>query len=214
MLKLVLLNLLLLIGFVSCKLSRIEDIFIPDNCEIFAKTGDHLLIEYTILSENGTAISSVLKPKPLFHIQLDTDDTVPINRGLKGMCKGSSRRIVWDKDSSEINLHPLFAQEISAKLINSDESFSIEFILNHITDINNYQIFSAFKSKNISMIMDLIDSHLGVNAVNEWGETPLMMATTRQMFPVIAHLLNTRMPAVEVNMAKSVCKYNKFIYIK
>jgi ankyrin repeat protein len=121
------------------------------------------------------------------------------------MCNGSSRRIIWDKDSSEINLYPIFDQDISQSLVSRDEAFSIEFNLNHVTDIDNFQIFSGFKSKNISMIMDMIDSHVGVNAVNEWGETPLMMATTRQMFPVIAHLLNTRMPAVEVNMAKSVC---------
>jgi hypothetical protein len=56
MFKLIIVNLLLLIGFVSCKLSRIEDIFIPDNCENFAETGDHLLLEYTIKSENGKII--------------------------------------------------------------------------------------------------------------------------------------------------------------
>lgn len=118
------------------------------------------------------------------------------------MCKNATRRFTWndavDFDSGAIpvlqkNLHTL-----------EDEDISLDISLKHITTPEDYQIFDAFRSGNMSLVLDLIDEHRGVNAVDEWGQTVLMMAVSMQRQEIVASLLNTRRPRVEVNMAKPV----------
>jgi ankyrin repeat protein len=84
-----------------------------------------------------------------------------------------------------------------------DESLTMDLRVEQITDTTDYQIFDAFKRDNLSRVLDLVDSHVGVNAMDEYGQTPLMMAVSKQYLPVIASLLNTRRPKVDVNAAKS-----------
>jgi hypothetical protein len=84
------------------------------------------------------------------------------------------------------------------------ESLTLEVKVHHITPQKDYQIFEAFKAENISLVLDLIDEHVGVNAVDEWGQTPLMISVASQNLMVFAALMNTRRPMVDVNTQKSV----------
>lgn len=81
---------------------------------------------------------------------------------------------------------------------------TLDVTVRHITSQEDYRIFDALRTENISLVLDLIEDHYGVNSMDEYGQTPLMIAVSRQYATVIASLLNTRRPKVDVNMAKAV----------
>jgi ankyrin repeat protein len=117
------------------------------------------------------------------------------------MCKNATRRIIWD-DASKVDLQPLFVRHgaSNAEL----EAVSLDITTSHVTTSEEYQIFSSLRAGNYSNVVELIENHVGVNAVDEWGQSPLMIAVQLKHLPVIAALLNTRLPKVDVNAAKPV----------
>jgi hypothetical protein len=177
-----------------------EDVFVPSDCESIAKLGDHILLEYTVLFANGSAGATLTRPSQLYHVLLQPMDDMPVYNSLKGMCENSTRKITWE-DNNKLNLEPLFLSD--SRLTELEEGISILLTVVHITTAENYQIFGSIKAGNISHVLDLIDMHLGVNAVDEWGQTALMIAVANQNLEIISALLNTRMPKVNVNLAKS-----------
>lgn len=115
-----------------------------------------------------------------------------------------SRILRWDNglglDLSPIPVDP-------NNLVDLEEKVSIEFTVESITVPSDYQIFGAWREGNYSLVFDLITEHKGVNAVDEWGQTMLMHAVQGRSLEIVSALLNTRMPKVDVNIAKSVCCY-------
>lgn len=130
------------------------------------------------------------------------------------MCKNATRRIIWD-EVDDSNFSPIFNKE---KEKVDELGISIDLTVVHITTPENYQIFSALREGNTSLVFDLIEAHQGVNAVDEWGQTPLMIAIQMNKIDIISSLLNTRMPKVDVNFVKHVNKFilrifnDKFLY--
>ena len=124
-----------------------------------------------------------------------------MHRALKGMCENGTRVMSWE-NGHDLNLAPLPVSKYA--LQNLEESITVEISVQHITPQSDYQVFSLFKMGNFTEVMAMIDEHRGVNAVDEWGSTLLMQATKKGNLPVVAALLNTRMPKVDVNMAKAV----------
>jgi len=178
-----------------------EDVFIPSQCDSIAKPGDHLLLEYTISFANGTVASYLKRPTQLYHVHLvESSEEYPISAALKGMCKNATRRVTW-QDPAKVNMLPIFLSDTDIN--NLEEGISIEIYLLHITEPEDYRIFDHLYSSNISAVMDMVDEHKGINALDEWGQTALMMAVQMQKLEVVAALLNTRMPKVNVNTAKS-----------
>lgn len=178
----------------------VEDIEVPSECESVASTGDHLLLEYSVFFRNGTAGAYVKRPSQLVHVLLDSKEESPILSSLKGMCRHAVRQITWT-DGSKINLLPIFVKD--PFMSNPEDGVSIRLTVDSITTATDYQIFSSLREGNITQALDLIDSHIGVNALDEWGQTPLIIAVQMNRMEVIAALLNTRMPKVDVNAAKS-----------
>jgi ankyrin repeat protein len=74
--------------------------------------------------------------------------------------------------------------------------------MDSITSTEDYAIFDALKADNTTLALELIEQHKGVNAIDKWGQTPLMIAALEQRYTEIAALLNARRPSVNVNMAK------------
>jgi ankyrin repeat protein len=128
-------------------------------------------------------------------------EDLPVHISLKGMCENSTRKITWENNDN-LNLEPIFLSD--PRVAELEEGISILLTVVHITTQENHQIFEYIRAGNNSHVLDLIDQHLGVNAVDEWGQTALMIAVTNQNLDVFASLLNTRMPKVNVNVAKSV----------
>jgi hypothetical protein len=180
---------------------KTEDIYVSSTCDAIAEAGDHLLLEYTAIYANGTVAEELKEPEQLFHVYLEFSDALQVNMALKGMCKNSTRRMTWG-DAASMNSAPLLINIPGLSTLNEELSLIVRLV--HITKPQDYQIFSSFAKRNISHVLDLIDEHLGVNAVDEWGQTALMIAVSTNQIDVVASLLNTRRPLVEINMAKSV----------
>jgi hypothetical protein len=130
-------------------------------------------------------------------------DELPVIASLKGMCKTATREISWE-DGDKVNLMPLFVKDASMAQSEDEVGVAVRITLSSITTANEYQIFSSLRQGNITDVLELIDQHVGVNACDEWGQTPLMIAVQMNRIDVVAALLNTRKPKVDVNAAKSV----------
>lgn len=130
-------------------------------------------------------------------------------KALKGMCLNSKRKFIWE-NAMDSSMAPFLTTH--KKDFDDEEDISLVVTAVHITSAEDYRIFDAFKSDNISLVLDLIEEHKGVNSFDEWGQTPLMIAVNEQQIAVISALLNARMPKVDVNLAKSVSFYLKIFY--
>lgn len=179
---------------------HVEDTYVPAECDAIASPSDHVLIEFVVRLADGEELSpKFVRPNQLFHILLEQSDSSIVHKSIKGMCTNGTRIVTWE-NGNNINLSPLPISKNA--FVDIHEEVSLEITVFHITPQEDYQIFVAFNSGNISLVMDLIDEHKGVNAVDEWGQSILMAAVARGELPVVAALLNTRMPRVNVNMAK------------
>mmetsp|Transcript_44126 Transcript_44126/g.32112 ORF Transcript_44126/g.32112 Transcript_44126/m.32112 type:complete len:320 (-) Transcript_44126:56-1015(-) len=179
---------------------KTEDIFVPSDCDKVAGPGDHVLMEYRMYFANGSLATSVTKPSLLIHAHITSQDDLPVLQALKGMCLNSTRRIIWE-DISTLNTLPIFLNA-EAGVQSSNQMVYLDLTVEHITTAEEYEIFAAMRYGNYSQVLDLIENHVGVNAVDEWGQTPLMVAVQINRMDVIASLLNTRLPRVDVNVAK------------
>lgn len=183
----------------------VEDLEVDENCELSAKVGDHLLFEYSFSYANGTdfqnIVSSARKPDQLFHLILDGSGNSDIHAGLKGMCLNSTRLFIWPQIDG-VNLFPLVQPDLH-QLIAPHTNIRLNVTLQEITEPKDYAIFDAFRAGNYSRVIDMIVEGNGVNAFDEWGHTPLMLATQNDAMQVIAALLNARRPKVDVNLSKS-----------
>lgn len=181
--------------------SKTEDIHIPENCVAVAKLGDHVLFHYTSTYQNGTDGPSIRTNNQPFYLLLpELEDSDGLYTSIVGMCEGSTRRLIYD-NLKESNIQPVIPFTSTAYAL--EESFTLNIHLHHITTTEDYQIFDALRAANISLVLDLIDEHKGINSMDEYGQTPLMIAVARQYPPVIAALLNTRRPKVEINLVKA-----------
>lgn len=179
----------------------IKDIFVPETCENIAGAGDHLLVEFDLKTADGTSLAAVTAPDSLLYIHLSNFD-VPVMKGLKGMCKNATREFQWEK-ALGVDFTPIFQSGASYSKMN--EALFLQVRVVHLTPSKDFQIFAPLKGGNLSEVMDLIDGHNGVNAVDEWGQTPLIISLSRprELLAVVAFLMNTRRPMVDVNMAKA-----------
>jgi len=185
-----------------------EDVYVPVQCDSIAKAGDHLLLEYVITFSNGTLAAEHKSPEQLYHILLDMSEELPVPLALKGMCKNATRRVSWE-NAPKVNLQPIFLSA-EAGLSVEDQGVSIDITLVHITEPEDYRIFDFLRTSNSSAALDLIEQHKGINAFDEWGQSALMMAVQLKKLEIVAGLLNTRMPKVNVNIAKSVSNHAQF----
>lgn len=172
----------------------------PEDCTSFASNSDHLLIEYEASDQEGTIGKSVKSPGQLQHLVVD--DSTPIGRAVKGMCINGTRKVTW-KDWASVSMEPLPLDKYLFGENITDSEISVEFKVMGVTSAEDYKIFNYMKMKNYPAVTDMIDKKQGVNALDEWGQSILMLATREGELTVVATLLNARMPKVNVNMAKS-----------
>ncbi len=134
-------------------------------------------------------------------MSINYQDESPVLASVKGMCKNATRRIIWD-EPSKIDLYPLFVK--GGKVDSSHDGLYLDITTAYVTNSEEYKIFSSLRESNFTNVSEMIDNHIGVNAVDEWGQTPLMIAVQMKHLPIVAALLNTRLPKVDVNAAKPV----------
>ena len=191
---------LLLLVVVTGSSVTIHDVYVPETCENIAEVGDHLLIEYELAHSNGTTAAALTAPQQRFYIKLSSADH-PVMKGLKGICKNGTRTLEWAKGMA-LDFTPIF--QLGTGGGTAEDAFRLTVKVVHLTRQQDFQIFAALES-NLSLALDMIEMHHGVNAVDEWGQTPLMIALrrSRDLMSVVAFLMNTRRPMVDVNLAKA-----------
>ena len=117
------------------------------------------------------------------------------------MCVNATRTLIW-KNVVNLDLSPLLSPMAFSDA--NQTSVTLHLKLHQITNQEDYRVIDAFKIKNISLVLDLIAEHRGINAIDEWGNTALMLAVQQQDLNVVAGLLNARLPKVNINTPKSV----------
>jgi ankyrin repeat protein len=181
-----------------------EDINIGENCDIGATSTSHLLFDYQIKFANGSLATGTKQGEALSYVVLEEFDSIPMKMSMIGMCENSTKRFIYriskDADLSAI----IIKRSIKEMFKNLEESISMDLTLHHITAQKDYKIFDFFNDGNSSKVMDMVWDHVGVNAVDSWGQSPLLIAVSNKDIPVISGLLNTRRPSVNVNFVKSV----------
>jgi hypothetical protein len=126
-------------------------------------------------------------------------DEYSLHGALTGICKNETRRIYFST-SWDVNLSPILPT--ISKYSIDHEPLTVEVTVRHITSADEYSIFPALREGNISLAFDLLEAHIGVNAVDEYGQSPLMIAIINNHVHIIAELMNTRKPTVDINFSR------------
>ena len=166
-------------------------------CEEGAELGDHLLVRYSLKSATDEAAA------PLFsmgaweqqHLLLGERSTpAAFNEGLLGMCAGERRRLIFSGE--EFGLSDVEAA-ITPTVVSEVELITL-------TPQGDYHIFDLIDVGDVASILDMVDHHAGVNAVDRAGNSALMAAVQSgaRMQMVVATLLNAWRPKVDVGFTK------------
>ncbi|KAJ1434031.1 ankyrin repeat-containing domain protein [Ochromonadaceae sp. CCMP2298] len=128
----------------------------------------------------------------------------PVMGMLSSMCKNASRRMTW-ADPSKVHLMPILVKSLPP----SPLSLSITIRLVHVTKKEDYAIFDMIAAGDHVGVLNLLAAGAagvagggGGNALDEWGQTPVMIAAQGNKLDLLAPLLNLRQPFVNFNLAK------------
>jgi hypothetical protein len=182
--------------------SSVTDLFVPDSCNSIAQLHDHVMVDIQIEFANKTRFNPSLGTFQLIHAKLDNIEYKPILRAIKGMCKNSTRELRFESGLS-VNFDPFseyFSNEIFA--LNADESVSVIIRVDSITTTTDFQIFDVIQNKDIGKALDLLEAQIGINAVDQWGQSALMLAVSFNIIPIVAGLINAKRPKIDINYAK------------
>lgn len=198
-----------IIGFVAVCLVAVansattvtENVFVPEHCENTAVPDDHVLFKFELEFGDKSLSKENLKSDEfaLEHVVLSSDVASVVHQGLTNMCPSYVRRITIT-DSADADLYPIL--EHNSERLAGGHEVVLTLTVTHVTGPKDYAIFPALASGNASLVIDLIDEHKGINSRDENAATSLMIATQQGILPIVAALLNTRMPKVNVNLAK------------
>jgi hypothetical protein len=173
-----------------------EDIFIPDHCMNIAEPTDHVLVKYSISYDSIDSVNS--PPFDVVHVHVNALGG-PIHQGLQGMCPDAIRLLTFTIEDAN-DMMPFFPAGSFYAPMNEEVKVNITVV--HVTSAKDFQIFDALNKQNVTLFLDLVENHTGINAFDEGGSTPLMIAAQLGGTQLIASLLNARMPRANVNLAK------------
>ena len=170
----------------------------PESCDNQAEPGDHLLLRWSMRD----AASSPESP-PIFtmnsweqqHFELGHADTPQgLNDGLVGMCAGERRRLTMEAAAFDVS----GASAPGVSTIVAD----VELIT--LTTSGDHHIFTLIDKVDVAGIMEMIDGHAGVNAVDRMGNSALMASVQggARLQMAVATILNSWRPKADVDFQK------------
>ena len=170
-----------------------EEIGLPSECKEVSEPGDHMMVQYDF--------TKVGDSEPLFQVKsweqqyyvLGSEGASPaFNAGLVGMCAGEVRKLTYTASAFQISE------------AHADAMFTATVTLLSLTKPDDYAVFAAIDSGDVGTILDMVDNHTGVNAVDRYGNSALMSAVSigGSMQMAVASLLNSWRPKVDVNFVK------------
>ena len=72
-----------------------------------------------------------------------------------------------------IEISPIVTRSI---YITSDVTMEVTIKIHEITSEQDFVIFKEINEHQFGEVLTLLEHHRGVNAVDPWGQTPLMLA--------------------------------------
>jgi len=175
----------------------VETVHYPEGCSAKSEAGDHLLIRYTLKNAE--------EPEgwPLFsmnaweqqHVHLGHEGAFEaFNEGLAGMCAGEVRRLTFPAGDFDLSA----AQAAKSPVVVSE----VELLT--LTSEGDHHVFSLIDAGEMGDLMDMVDGHAGVNAVDKYGNSALMASVQagKRMQMAVATLLNSWKPKCDVDFKK------------
>jgi hypothetical protein len=181
----------------------VETISAPSECSDVLEPGDHAMVRYDLVKVGEAAALFRLNDWEQQHFEVAGENTpAAFTQGLLGMCAGEVRKLTFGAA----------AFDITGSDGEGNPPFTSTLTLITVTKAKDYEIFSLIDSGNVGGILDMVDNHTGVNAVDQFGNSALMSAvqlssmsavqTGGNMQMAFAALLNSWRPKVHVNFAK------------
>mmetsp|Transcript_26472 Transcript_26472/g.70825 ORF Transcript_26472/g.70825 Transcript_26472/m.70825 type:complete len:312 (-) Transcript_26472:155-1090(-) len=177
---------------------QVEVLSTPEKCDVNADNGDHVMLRYVVKDAAAGTTLYTTEQHEQVHIMVGDEETSPSwNEGLLGMCTGETRAITFPVETM-LGLGP----NMGGGLDDIKGMVTAEVECTAVTKAADYVIFEALKKDNDNDVLDLIDNHIGINAIDDYGSTPLMVAVQTRKQVVVASLMNAWNPKTDVNYAK------------
>lgn len=152
-----------------------DSIYVPDSCPTRARSGDHVLVQFDLRNKErpSDTLFSMKSWEQRHYVLGDANVPAAFNVGLVGMCLGEKRRLT--------NVASDFG--VSAETINKVPFIISDVELLAVTTATDYKIFDLIDSGNVFEVMELVENRTGVNAVDKYGNSALMVkfATSQQL---------------------------------
>ena len=128
--------------------------------------------EYDLKYSNGSRGPSIQAPQPLFYLHFSNSTISSSLAPLIGACKNESLTLSFHGDSV-IEISPIVTRSI---YITSYVTMEVTIKIHEITSEQDFVIFKEINEHQVGEVLTLLEHHRGVNAVDPWGQTPLMLA--------------------------------------
>lgn len=160
--------------------------------------GAHIMLKVVVSHNNETVVYQTIE-EAYEHVVLGNGDIAP---DLAEKLKTACTNVVVTYQTQPVNASaPMIPHNyipVQWRELTND-SFNFELTVHEIVADEDYAIFPLIKQAKFSEVLDMIEAGKGVNAVDEWGFTPLMRAIAVKQPVVIAALLNCRKARVDIH---------------
>merc|ERR1719473_666831 len=148
----------------------VETISAPSECSDVLEPGDHAMVRYDLVKVGEAAALFRLNDWEQQHFEVAGENTpAAFTQGLLGMCAGEVRKLTFGAA----------AFDITGSDGEGNPPFTSTLTLITVTKAKDYEIFSLIDSGNVGGILDMVDNHTGVNAVDQFGNSALFYAVTQ-----------------------------------
>lgn len=170
------------------------------DCSRVVEDGDHVMLFTSFYDVNGTHLYSSPEDSYVHVIADDERYVQAFSSGLKVACLHSSPFL--SISPSQGYVHTSLLPPAPFLTSTQDATLIARVWVDAITPAEDWTLFGALAERNSSKVLDMIDEHKGVNAVDELGYSPLMRAVLQDAQTVAFALLNARRPRVDVNWSR------------
>ena len=91
---------------------------------------------------------------------------------LIGVCLNDSTSLSF-KGERTVDISPIVTSAIH---LTSEVTMTLLIKIHEITTDEDFAIFRALQENRTGEVYSMLEHHRGVNAVDQWGQTPLMLA--------------------------------------
>ena len=128
--------------------------------------------EYNLTYSNGSQGPYILAPHPLFYLHMSNTNVSTELSQLVGVCLNDSISISLEGEKN-LDISPIVTRTIH---LTAAVTLNLFIKIREITSDEDFAIFKALQEDRSGEAYTMLEHHRGVNAVDQWGQTPLMLA--------------------------------------